>query len=111
MKTTTRPLSAKLPILFCIIGGGITALICAYNLLSIPGGHQGYPDFKGFLMILVEYPTIVISRIFGKSGNWLVNDSGQFAIGPACLAILVNSILGIIIGMLLNGFLLKRKAE
>lgn len=82
--------------LVCAASTAGIMIYCAY----IPsGGHEGLPDNAGFLQLASEYPTVIILRIFGVSWHWFVNNkTGGPAVFPEFVAVIVNSILGVILG-------------
>jgi hypothetical protein len=92
------------------IVGTLIGLVFTIALAITPaGGHQGYPDFAGFLMILFLMPTCII---FHKDLHWFSNDyTGGILTQPLCLAVITNAILGFLIGTFFGWLIQKLKRK
>jgi len=99
----------KVQIIGALLGAFPTIGIIVFCAMIPPGGHQGFPDFPGFLLDLSEYPTaIIVCSVFGMSLNWFTNNSvGGPAFFPECAAVIVNTILFFIVGSIV-GVLIKK---
>lgn len=57
----------------------------------------------GFLGDAIMAPSIWIARMFGLSSHWFVNDkTGGPAVFPLCIMIIINAMLGFLLGTLVG---------
>jgi hypothetical protein len=62
---------------------------------------------------LSEYPTaILVCSVFGVSLNWFTNNAtGGAAVFPECVAVIINSILGFLVGTFIGWLIQKLKTK
>jgi len=89
-----------------VIGALVGALWTIMINFIPPGGHEGYPDFVGMLLILTLMPTCKILRV---QLNWFTNyKTDGTDIEHLCVAVIINLILGMLVGTFV-GYIMKLK--